>query len=214
MAIVISLDEANKLNIFKTFQSGNIRNDLDNKEIISLYNSGLSCRKIAEKLKAGKNTILRRLKKAGIQTKKIPTGTNMSLKKETAQKYYEKNKEEIKKQHKDFYKKNKERIIAMHMKYYHKNKEKMMEYKKEYHIKATYNITFEQLDKMLIEQKHKCLICDKSLIETRRCIDHDHKTGKIRGILCIECNSMIGFSHDNIDILKQAIGYLKRCDIL
>lgn len=39
-------------------------------------------------------------------------------------------------------------------------------------------------------------------------IDHDHETGKVRGLLCIRCNSMLGFAHDNCEILLKAAEYL------
>lgn len=39
-------------------------------------------------------------------------------------------------------------------------------------------------------------------------IDHDHKTGKIRGLLCTRCNTAIGLLNDNIDFLRRAIMYL------
>jgi hypothetical protein len=41
------------------------------------------------------------------------------------------------------------------------------------------------------------------------CIDHDHKSGKIRGILCDKCNRMLGFANDSYNILIQAAEYLK-----
>ena len=129
---------------------------------------------------------------------------------EYQKKYYEGNKEKVKKRVKNYYEKNKKQLKISQKKYYQKNKKRILEHTKRYELKATYNLTFEQLDEILIAQNHKCLICNKSLMETRRCIDHDHKTGKIRGILCIECNSVIGLAHDNIETLKKAIDYLKK----
>ncbi len=61
-------------------------------------------------------------------------------------------------------------------------------------------------DALLEKQKHKCAICgdDKKL-----CIDHDHGTGKVRGLLCTDCNLSLGRFKDNIDILSKAITYLR-----
>jgi hypothetical protein len=67
---------------------------------------------------------------------------------------------------------------------------------------------------MLKKQNNCCGICKKHISEallTRKsnlCVDHDHKTGKIRGLLCDNCNRGIGLLGDNIDILRNAIGYL------
>lgn len=44
------------------------------------------------------------------------------------------------------------------------------------------------------------------------CIDHDHKTGKIRGLLCGFCNKAIGLLKENINILRNAIHYLEKKD--
>jgi len=56
----------------------------------------------------------------------------------------------------------------------------------------------------------RCRICGDALAETRRDrhIDHDHATGKVRGILCPSCNLMLGFARDNPSILIAAAGYL------
>ena len=63
---------------------------------------------------------------------------------------------------------------------------------------------------MILAQGSKCAICDylfKSVSDAF--VDHNHKTGKIRGILCNRCNSGLGFLGDNSDLLKKAIVYLK-----
>ena len=65
------------------------------------------------------------------------------------------------------------------------------------------------------EQNHKCAICNKSPVYGRHkyprklAIDHNHKTGKIRGLLCRYCNLALGGFKDNIKLLKKAIEYLE-----
>lgn len=79
-------------------------------------------------------------------------------------------------------------------------------------LKANYKLTIEEFDNILIQQNHNCIICKKPLKETKRCIDHNHKTGKIRGILCVKCNTGLGFFQyfwDNPELLKVVINYLK-----
>ena len=63
----------------------------------------------------------------------------------------------------------------------------------------------------LIKQKGKCSICGKEMV--RVIIDHDHKTGKIRGLLCDKCNVALGFWKDDINTLHKAIEYLEKNSI-
>jgi hypothetical protein len=60
------------------------------------------------------------------------------------------------------------------------------------------------------KQNNKCAICGKPQFKKRLSIDHNHKTDKIRGLLCNNCNILIGFAKDDIEILKEAINYLRK----
>lgn len=79
----------------------------------------------------------------------------------------------------------------------------------------TYNMTIEDYDQMLDEQEGVCAICGEH--ETRRLhgviarlsVDHDHKTGKVRGLLCTNCNVGLGYL-DNKIWLNGAKYYLKK----
>ena len=51
---------------------------------------------------------------------------------------------------------------------------------------------------------------NRSEFEKEFFIDHDHTTKKVRGLLCLWCNTVIGFAKDNIETLKNAITYLKK----
>lgn len=79
-----------------------------------------------------------------------------------------------------------------------------------------YGITLEDLENMLRDQDNKCAICGKKifLFESSKKItahvDHDHKTGKVRGLLCQECNTGLGKFMDNTDYLLSAVSYLKK----
>lgn len=85
----------------------------------------------------------------------------------------------------------------------------------ENHVLRNYGITLKDYDKMLKEQNGECWICG---IKTpggngRFHIDHDHKiNGKkgIRGLLCMNCNRLLGHAKDDIEILAKAITYLSR----
>jgi len=74
-------------------------------------------------------------------------------------------------------------------------------------LKSSYNLTPDDFIAMSESQDGKCAICGD--IGNRRLdVDHDHKTGKIRGLLCTSCNNMLGRAKDNIETLKSAIIYL------
>lgn len=81
-----------------------------------------------------------------------------------------------------------------------------------YSLKKNFGITPEQYDQMLAEQDGKCAICksDDPIRTASRffSIDHDHKTGAVRGLLCSPCNSGIGMLKDDPEILLSAINYL------
>ena len=63
---------------------------------------------------------------------------------------------------------------------------------------------------MFIAQDGRCAICERDVCEIPRglYIDHDHKTGKVRGLLCDRCNMSLGGFKDNVIILQNAINYL------
>lgn len=71
-----------------------------------------------------------------------------------------------------------------------------------------YGLTFETYSKVLECQSNKCAICSVGLVNPQ--IDHCHTTNLVRGILCVNCNLLLGNSKDNIQILQSAIIYLKR----
>jgi hypothetical protein len=65
---------------------------------------------------------------------------------------------------------------------------------------------------MLLNQNNKCAICgrDKSEFKKRFAVDHNHKTGEIRGLLCVNCNHGLGTFKDNTIFLNNAIKYLNK----
>jgi len=76
----------------------------------------------------------------------------------------------------------------------------------------TYGITEDQYWNMVEGQGSKCAICHKELVheKARLYVDHDHKTGKVRGALCRDCNHGIGLFLDDTAILQNAIDYLNK----
>lgn len=87
------------------------------------------------------------------------------------------------------------------------------------HLRRTYGITLADYDAMLAAQGGTCAICGqaertvggrhgKALL--RFAVDHDHATGKVRALLCHNCNSAIGSFHDDTDVMLKAIGYVRQ----
>ncbi len=71
-----------------------------------------------------------------------------------------------------------------------------------------YDLSLEEFNQLLEKQNNSCGICGKSFEEYRNYIDHDHVTGKVRGLLCSGCNTGLGKFGDNIEGLMKAIYYL------
>lgn len=87
---------------------------------------------------------------------------------------------------------------------------------KNYHRIRSYNITEENFNNLLEKQKNHCAICKIPLDFDNPYmlhIDHCHKSGKIRGLLCHHCNNILNFSSENPFILIKAMKYLKKFDI-
>ncbi len=75
----------------------------------------------------------------------------------------------------------------------------------------TYGITTEAYKILIDQQNNKCLCCEEIFgSELSPHLDHDHKTGKIRGVLCHKCNTGIGLFEDNPAKLRKAIIYLEK----
>ena len=78
-------------------------------------------------------------------------------------------------------------------------------------LKRVYGISLDQYDLMSLEQGHVCAICRQPNPNGRRLsVDHSHETGAIRGLLCSDCNSLLGFAQDDIDIMISAANYVRR----
>lgn len=97
-----------------------------------------------------------------------------------------------------------------HNKKYNIPKSDKKRYVKNHSLMRSFGINIEQYEEMIVVQQNRCGICggyqrnEKSLA-----VDHNHTTGKIRGLLCDDCNFGIGFLKDNEQILRNAIDYLR-----
>lgn len=83
-------------------------------------------------------------------------------------------------------------------------------------FKRNYGIDFAEYQRMLLEQKGVCAICDnpETKVESGTIrllsVDHDHTTNAVRGLLCANCNLAIGYACDDVTVLQKAIAYLRK----
>lgn len=76
-------------------------------------------------------------------------------------------------------------------------------------VETIYGISAEEYDALLRKQKGRCAICRCLPRTIRLAVDHDHKTGEVRGLLCKRCNhDLLGGGHDDPLMLFRAIQYL------
>lgn len=89
------------------------------------------------------------------------------------------------------------------------NPEKFKEHSRRALLKK-YGLTIECFEKLLAAQDSKCKLCRKERAPTERewQVDHCHKTGMVRGILCYNCNVGLGHFHDDPELMRAAIKYL------
>lgn len=131
----------------------------------------------------------------------------------------------------EYRKANPEIVNAKWKRYYERNREKMIQRTRNYEQRQgktitkmkqseygktkgrflRYGITEEIYLKLREEQKQKCAMCFKDLGDGRVHIDHCHKTNKVRGILHISCNMMLGIIEKE-GVLKQAQAYLRKTE--
>ena len=81
---------------------------------------------------------------------------------------------------------------------------------KDIRLRYNYGLSKEQYDILFESQGHRCAICGTWDGKEALAVDHCHKIGRIRGLLCRKCNLALGYTNDDTAILQKAIDYLKR----
>lgn len=120
--------------------------------------------------------------------------------------YYEAHKEELKAKVNIYRKENPVKIKAAKKKYGQSVKGKRV--RKSAALRNSYGISIEDFERMYAEQAGLCAICGKEIVGKNCHVDHDHKTGKIRKLLCSNCNAGLGFFQDNSKLLLLATKYV------
>jgi hypothetical protein len=114
------------------------------------------------------------------------------------------NAEKVRENDKRWRENNKDKIKQRYKERSHKNRA--------YHLRRKYGLSTESISAILEQQRGACPICKKDLGDKtiNIHIDHDHRSGKTRGILCRVCNTGIGHFDDNPDLLLAAVAYLQK----
>lgn len=92
---------------------------------------------------------------------------------------------------------------------------------KERQLRRIHKIGLQDYNLLFNKQNGVCAVCNsietlkhhRSQVTLDLAVDHDHKTGKIRGLLCSKCNKGIGVFSDSLDLLNKAISYLKAANV-
>ena len=119
-------------------------------------------------------------------------------------------KECLSQQHKEYYSKPENHGRHLKIKREYNNASEHKIYAKNHKLQSRYGISLEEYNQKITAQDSKCAICGIELDGGKNThLDHDHKTGKNRGVLCVGCNSGLGNFKDSLQALEFACEYLK-----
>lgn len=117
-----------------------------------------------------------------------------------------KDKEKEREHNKEYYQKHKSKLYKISSKWVKSPKGK--KYARKYRLKIRYGLTLKEYDKIFEQQGGVCVICKQPQLHKRLAVDHNHKTGKVRGLLCFSCNSIVGHLEKNPGLIINFIRYL------
>ncbi len=133
---------------------------------------------------------------------------NPDIVRESNKKWESSNKDKVRAKSKRYADSHKEQVAKRWDNWYAKNKLRVRENK----LKRVYGLSNEDYDKKLQEQDNCCKICGIKDTDTKQgylVVDHCHKTGKVRSLLCNSCNTGIGLLKDSSEVLEKAAQYVK-----
>lgn len=122
--------------------------------------------------------------------------------------YRKANKEKLAKYHKDWRENNPDKTYADSRREWVKNNPDKV---RNFNLKKRFGIDISKYNEMFSAQNGVCAICKQPSPESLH-VDHDHVTGKIRGLLHRKCNLALGGFNDNVELLRNAIEYLNGQD--
>jgi hypothetical protein len=94
---------------------------------------------------------------------------------------------------------------------YTNNRDRLIAVARAANLKSQFGITQDDYDMMYDAQDGLCAICHRACVSGRKlAVDHDHATGRVRGLLCGNCNQALGKANDNPALLREMATYLER----
>lgn len=110
-----------------------------------------------------------------------------------------------------YYKENIDEARKYNKKRYNENKEMF----RESNLRSKYGLSLDEWNRMNNKQGGLCMICGKTQSERHKtfkhlCVDHNHTTGGVRGLLCHPCNTAIGLLYEDSKLFERAGKYLRR----
>jgi len=172
-------------------------------------------KKLAEAMRAGKKrcTLCGEVKQldayhSSINTKDGKQSRCKACKLRTNLAWRNANKGKVAKSKKNYAFRNWEAIRKHRREYMATRKVEAAEYRRRWNLSKRYRITIDQFTELLESQEGKCAVCGTR--DGRQVVDHDHDTGKVRGILCVRCNVSIGGLGDTVNGLMRAVRYLEK----
>ena len=138
--------------------------------------------------------------------------------KEAAKRYYHENKEAVARKKKAWYEANKEEYLARQRAYRQADPERIRARERRWNRERgrffRQGLTRSEYDAMLATQGGVCAICGRECdVVGSLSVDHCHKSGVVRGLLCKRCNSGLGFFRENGTLLLKAAAYLDEHDL-
>lgn len=123
----------------------------------------------------------------------------------------------------EYYRRNRERLVAMNKEWCERNPERRKEiankwarenaeHRRRHKLKSRYGLTGEQYDEMRAAQDYRCAICrehESKVFRGRLVVDHCHSTGRVRKLLCANCNSSLGHTKENAETARALVEYIE-----
>lgn len=117
------------------------------------------------------------------------------------------NKANVRKSQITYYQKNRERVLLYSRQWYAANRERQIILSRRNKWLKKYGISGEDYERLLAAQNGTCAICQQKQ-ERLLSVDHCHKSGAVRGLLCVKCNSALGMIGDDLGLVCRIIDYL------